>query len=72
LFDISSATFLSSGRGMFVGRDEDALILRTDDLSRHWSEGLKSEAIGNFSTISFFDVRHGCAMSFYPVSLWCG
>jgi photosystem II stability/assembly factor-like uncharacterized protein len=72
LFDISSATFLSSGRGMFVGRDEDALILRTDDLGRHWSEGLKSEAIGNFSTISFFDDRHGCAMSFYPVSLWCG
>jgi photosystem II stability/assembly factor-like uncharacterized protein len=71
LFDISSATFLSSGPGLFVGQDEDAIILRTDDLGRHWSAALKSEAVGNFSAISFLDDRQGCAVSFYPVLLFC-
>jgi photosystem II stability/assembly factor-like uncharacterized protein len=71
LFDISSATFLSSGRGLFVGRDEDALILRTDDSGGHWNAALNSEAAGNFSAISFFDDRQGCAVSFYPVLLFC-
>jgi photosystem II stability/assembly factor-like uncharacterized protein len=71
LFDILSATFLSSGRGLFVGQDDNALVLRTDDLGEHWNAALKSEDAGNFSAVSFFDDRHGCALSVYPVLLFC-
>ena len=70
-FNVSSAYFRGSERGWLAGQDSDAMILRTEDSGRHWSVSLKPQQVGNFSNISFWDDRHGCALSFYPVLLFC-
>jgi photosystem II stability/assembly factor-like uncharacterized protein len=73
LFDMLASTFLSTGSGWFVGQngDADGIILGTEDFGKRWDVSLRTEQIGNFSAVSFWDERHGCAVSFYPVLLFC-
>jgi photosystem II stability/assembly factor-like uncharacterized protein len=70
-FDISSAYFWNNGKGLLVGQDPDAIILGTEDLGQHWKVALRTKEAGNFSGMSFWDEKHGCSASVYPVLLFC-
>lgn len=71
LLSIGASQFFQDGHAWLAGQDENALILHTADRGQHWSLSLDSKAAGNFSAISFWDLGHGCAVSFYPVLLFC-
>jgi photosystem II stability/assembly factor-like uncharacterized protein len=70
-FDILSGFFLGSGRGWLAGLDPDGIILGTRDFGKHWNVSLRSKTVGYFSGISFWDDRHGCAVSVHPTLLFC-
>jgi photosystem II stability/assembly factor-like uncharacterized protein len=70
-FSVSSAFFGSSGRGWLFGQDPEGMILRTEDFGKHWNVSFRSKEVGNFEGVSFWDERHGCAVSFYPVLFFC-
>jgi photosystem II stability/assembly factor-like uncharacterized protein len=70
-FDISSAYFWNNGKGLLAGQDPDAIILGTEDFGQHWKVALRTKEAGNFRGMSFWDEKHGCSASLYPVLLFC-
>jgi photosystem II stability/assembly factor-like uncharacterized protein len=70
-FDISSAHFWNNGKGLLAGQDPDAIILGTEDFGQHWKVALRTKEAGNFHGMSFWDEKHGCSASVYPVLLFC-
>ena len=69
-FDISSAYFWNNGKGWLAGQDPDAIILGTEDFG-HWKVALRTKEAGNFQGMWFWDEKHGCSASIYPVLLFC-
>ena len=70
-FDISSAYFWNNGKGLLAGQDPDAIILGTEDFGQHWKVALRTKEAGNFEGMWFWDEKHGCSTSIYPVLLFC-
>lgn len=67
---MSSAAFLSDGRGWLVGQGYGGLVLRTNDYGRSWHEEYGNKGSSNFHSIWPTDEKRRCVVG-YSSNLFC-